>query len=252
MNARYSPCTLLLPGWLTECRLGQPATLIYGQRGCYHALLLPPIQRPAPAATYGAAPDSKGGGKREIPEKTRRPVASSGTIPTCDNLEATPPGIEPGTPWEASSVTTTPSRTLTVLRKRERERRENKNESSLGKSIMLSSVTELGSDDLQNNYTKKQTPSQTSLGKEFYSSTDAYEDRLTKKIFNIVNATWSSAGIKGRGKREILDKFRRPAASFDTIPTCGKSRVTRPGIEPGSPCWEASRLTAQPLRHRAR
>ncbi|KAJ8865914.1 hypothetical protein PR048_033437 [Dryococelus australis] len=37
----------------------------------------------------------------------------------------------------------------------------------------------------------------------------------------------SSAGMKGRGKREIPG-------------------VTRPGIEPGSPWWEASRLTAQP------
>ncbi|KAJ8878658.1 hypothetical protein PR048_019241 [Dryococelus australis] len=27
----------------------------------------------------------KGRGKREIPEKTRRPAASSGTIPTCEN-----------------------------------------------------------------------------------------------------------------------------------------------------------------------
>ncbi|KAJ8888334.1 hypothetical protein PR048_007821 [Dryococelus australis] len=35
----------------------------------------------------------KGRGKREIPEKTRRPVASSGTIPTCDN----PGMIRPGT-----------------------------------------------------------------------------------------------------------------------------------------------------------
>ncbi|KAJ8888040.1 hypothetical protein PR048_007525 [Dryococelus australis] len=34
---------------------------------------------------YGAAPELKGGGKREIPEKTRRPTASSGRIPTCEN-----------------------------------------------------------------------------------------------------------------------------------------------------------------------
>ncbi|KAJ8870037.1 hypothetical protein PR048_029048 [Dryococelus australis] len=36
-----------------------------------------------------------GRGKREIPEKTRRPTASSGTIPTCEN-PVTRPGIEPG------------------------------------------------------------------------------------------------------------------------------------------------------------
>ncbi|KAJ8871258.1 hypothetical protein PR048_027564 [Dryococelus australis] len=47
---------------------------------------------------YGAAPECTGGGKREIPEKTRRPEASCGTIPTCENPRATPPGIEPGSP----------------------------------------------------------------------------------------------------------------------------------------------------------
>ncbi|KAJ8871545.1 hypothetical protein PR048_027869 [Dryococelus australis] len=43
------------------------------------------------------------------------------------------------------------------------------------------------------------------------------------------------AGMKGRGKLKILDKTRRRTAS-----------VTRPGIGPGSPWWEASRLTDQP------
>ncbi|KAJ8898062.1 hypothetical protein PR048_003422 [Dryococelus australis] len=33
----------------------------------------------------GAAPNLQGRGKREIPEKTRRPTASSGTIPTCED-----------------------------------------------------------------------------------------------------------------------------------------------------------------------
>ncbi|KAJ8898220.1 hypothetical protein PR048_003580 [Dryococelus australis] len=42
-------------------------------------------------------------GKREILEKTRRPAASSGTIPTCENPGATPPGIEPGSPWGETS-----------------------------------------------------------------------------------------------------------------------------------------------------
>ncbi|KAJ8876044.1 hypothetical protein PR048_023952 [Dryococelus australis] len=40
----------------------------------------------------------KGWGKREIPEKTRRPTASSGTIPTCEN-PVTRPRIEPVSPW---------------------------------------------------------------------------------------------------------------------------------------------------------
>ncbi|KAJ8888299.1 hypothetical protein PR048_007786 [Dryococelus australis] len=45
----------------------------------------------------------------EIPEKTRQPSASSGTIPTCKYTGTTSPGIEPGSSWwEASSITTTP------------------------------------------------------------------------------------------------------------------------------------------------
>ncbi|KAJ8881851.1 hypothetical protein PR048_018337 [Dryococelus australis] len=48
-------------------------------------------------------------GNRQVPEKTRRPAASSGTIPTCENLGATQTGIEPGFPWwEASSLTFQP------------------------------------------------------------------------------------------------------------------------------------------------
>ncbi|KAJ8886290.1 hypothetical protein PR048_012500 [Dryococelus australis] len=40
----------------------------------------------------------QGRGKREIPEKTRRPVPSSDTVPTCENLGMTSPGFEPGSP----------------------------------------------------------------------------------------------------------------------------------------------------------
>ncbi|KAJ8890837.1 hypothetical protein PR048_010346 [Dryococelus australis] len=49
-------------------------------------------------------------GKREIPEKTRRPMASSCTIPTCKNLVIRPV-IEPGLPWwEARRLTAQPPR----------------------------------------------------------------------------------------------------------------------------------------------
>ncbi|KAJ8888265.1 hypothetical protein PR048_007752 [Dryococelus australis] len=47
--------------------------------------------------------------------------------------------------------------------------------------------------------------------------------------------------MKGRGKREIPEKTCRPTSSSGTIPTC-----KNPGIEPGSPWWEASKLTTQP------
>ncbi|KAJ8893480.1 hypothetical protein PR048_006078 [Dryococelus australis] len=60
---------------------------------------------------------------------------------------------------------------------------------------------------------------------------------------------WSSAGIKGRWKREIPEKTRRPEALSGTIPKCENPGVTRPGIEP-SPWWEASRLITQPPRPR--
>ncbi|KAJ8897327.1 hypothetical protein PR048_002673 [Dryococelus australis] len=59
-----------------------------------------------------------------------------------------------------------------------------------------------------------------------------------------------SAELKWRGKREIPEKKsnHRPAASSGTIPTCENPGATHTGIEPGSPWWETSRLTAQPPR----
>ncbi|KAJ8881247.1 hypothetical protein PR048_017723 [Dryococelus australis] len=45
-------------------------------------------------------------GKREIAEKTRRPAASSGAIPICENPRATPPGIEPGSPMRETNSST--------------------------------------------------------------------------------------------------------------------------------------------------
>ncbi|KAJ8884151.1 hypothetical protein PR048_016008 [Dryococelus australis] len=49
----------------------------------------------------------------------------------------------------------------------------------------------------------------------------------------------SSAGMKGRGKREIPEIIRRPAAYENP-------RAIRSGIKTGSTWWEASMLTAQP------
>ncbi|KAJ8893509.1 hypothetical protein PR048_006107 [Dryococelus australis] len=51
---------------------------------------------------------------------------------------------------------------------------------------------------------------------------------------------------QGRRKRAIPKKTLRPTPSSGTIPTCENPGVTRPGIKPGSPWWEASSLTAQP------
>ncbi|KAJ8897587.1 hypothetical protein PR048_002936 [Dryococelus australis] len=57
------------------------------------------------------------------------------------------------------------------------------------------------------------------------------------------DAVWRGAGMKGQGKREIPEKARRPTSGM--IPTC-ENPVTRPGIEPGSPWWEASCYREQP------
>ncbi|KAJ8871779.1 hypothetical protein PR048_028119 [Dryococelus australis] len=52
--------------------------------------------------------------------------------------------------------------------------------------------------------------------------------------------------MKVQGKREIPEEIRRLAVSSSAISTCRDPGVTQPGIEPGSPWWEASSLTAQP------
>ncbi|KAJ8882428.1 hypothetical protein PR048_014236 [Dryococelus australis] len=47
--------------------------------------------------------------EREYPEKASRQVASSSTIPACENPGVNPLGIEPGTPWwEVSALATAP------------------------------------------------------------------------------------------------------------------------------------------------
>ncbi|KAJ8883996.1 hypothetical protein PR048_015852 [Dryococelus australis] len=59
----------------------------------------------------------KGRGKRENPEKTRQPAASSGTISTCENLGVTRQAIEPWPPrWEAKKLTAQPPRSPKTLR----------------------------------------------------------------------------------------------------------------------------------------
>ncbi|KAJ8895258.1 hypothetical protein PR048_000583 [Dryococelus australis] len=58
---------------------------------------------------------------------------------------------------------------------------------------------------------------------------------LANEVLGADKGEMSIAGMQGRGKREIPEKIRRPAASSGTIPTCENPGVTRPGIEPGSP-----------------
>ncbi|KAJ8872651.1 hypothetical protein PR048_026260 [Dryococelus australis] len=59
---------------------------------------------------------------------------------------------------------------------------------------------------------------------------------------------WSSAGAKGREKREIPEKNPPTSGIVRHDSHLRKSRVNRPGIEPGSPRWKASSLTSEPPR----
>ncbi|KAJ8871566.1 hypothetical protein PR048_027892 [Dryococelus australis] len=59
----------------------------------------------------GASPECKGECNGRSPRKTRRPAASSSTIPSCGNLGVTRSAIEPGSPWWAArSLTAQPPR----------------------------------------------------------------------------------------------------------------------------------------------
>ncbi|KAJ8881045.1 hypothetical protein PR048_017518 [Dryococelus australis] len=99
----------------------------------------------------------KGWEKREIPEKTRRPTASAGTIPTCEN-PLTRPGTELDSPWWG--------------------------------------------------------------WKKIQKVWAALNSKVLRADEDEVRRVWSSAGMKGRRKREIPKRTRRPVASSGTIPTC--------------------------------
>ncbi|KAJ8874935.1 hypothetical protein PR048_022825 [Dryococelus australis] len=60
------------------------------------------------------------------------------------------------------------------------------------------------------------------------------------EISGYVTALETNAGRKRWGKLEIPEKTRRLTASSATITTCENLGVTPPGIETGSPWWEAS------------
>ncbi|KAJ8880637.1 hypothetical protein PR048_017107 [Dryococelus australis] len=62
-----------------------------------------------------------------------------------------------------------------------------------------------------------------------------------------VNRLWSGAGMKGRGKREIPEKTRRPTVSSGMIHTC-ENPVTRLGIEPVPSSGDDGRATPRDPR----
>ncbi|KAJ8892161.1 hypothetical protein PR048_004741 [Dryococelus australis] len=82
-------------------------------------------------------------------------------------------------------------------------------------------------------------------GPSFLEPSRMSEEIWAARNSEVLRAEEGDRGIEGRKKREIPEKTRRPPVSSSTIPTC-ENLVTRPGIEPGSPCWGASVLTVQP------
>ncbi|KAJ8871411.1 hypothetical protein PR048_027728, partial [Dryococelus australis] len=150
----------------------------------------------------------KGWGKRDIPEKTRRPAASSATIPTCKihrvgvvarllGSHQSEPGSIPGGGAPGS----------------------------LHMGIVLDDATG------RQAYSRIPHRSHTHLASPSSALKTLIGDRMQR-----------------RGKQEILEKIRRPAASYGTIRTCENPGVTPPGTEPGLFWWEASSLTTTPLR----
>ncbi|KAJ8883437.1 hypothetical protein PR048_015280 [Dryococelus australis] len=67
--------------------------------------------------------------------------------------------------------------------------------------------------------------------------------QLAFMLLSVVTLSFHGGGENGRSREN-----RRPAAWAGVIPTCENPGVTRPGIEPDSPWWEASILTSHPPR----
>ncbi|KAJ8875212.1 hypothetical protein PR048_023107 [Dryococelus australis] len=268
--------------------------------------------------------------KREISEKTRRPAASSGTISTCENPEATPPRVEnfsalvggdqllddtqrgmgggPSGSDELCAPLIICCKAASLLASHHGDPDFRMCEScrttplvggfSRGSPVppalsfrhcsILNSITLIGSQDLDvkasanlfphsikdvrldawprpNPAVSLATMQRTAAGTQLvvahdHDILDAHrrnqqpqrsrqgtERTAPPTTSRLPDSTrvWSSAGMRGWGKRKIPEKTSLLVASSGTIPTCEKPRVSRPGIEPGSPWWESSRLTTQ-------
>ncbi|KAJ8893091.1 hypothetical protein PR048_005674 [Dryococelus australis] len=71
---------------------------------------------------------------------------------------------------------------------------------------------------------------------------ESYCDSFIERLREVNMERCQNEGV---GKWEIPEKTCIPTASSGTILPC-ENLVTQPGIEPGSPSWEASMLIAQP------
>ncbi|KAJ8888484.1 hypothetical protein PR048_007975 [Dryococelus australis] len=154
----------------------------------------------------------KGWQKREIPEKTRRPTASSGAIPTCEN-PVTQPGSEPDSPWwEASVLIAQPPWPLGVMER------------------VYQNIIRMYMQYVERRWW---SPYRAAVVVDQYRMLHIL-CRRQKPIAASDGGDWCEYGTAPERKGKIPEKTGRPAASSCTTPTCGNP-VTRPGIEPGPP-----------------
>ncbi|KAJ8869424.1 hypothetical protein PR048_028414 [Dryococelus australis] len=188
----------------------------------------------------------KGRSKRETPEKTRRPAASSGTIPTC-GYPVNRKGNKPGSHRrEASRLTAHSPWPLNLIRAS-----DNEDELSLANDLVnhkadrwFTSLAVYRTSEIEQTsptniaeleyVSGPQMTSQT-LSSEHSSGNKHTEAKMcaAPKSKDLradeveVKCVWSSAGMRGRGKREIPEKTRQPATSSGMIMTC-----EYPGTDP--------------------
>ncbi|KAJ8866574.1 hypothetical protein PR048_032433 [Dryococelus australis] len=213
----------------------------------------------------------KGRGKREIPENTRRPTASSGTIPTCEN-PVTRPGIELCSPWWEARVAGTPSKLDISLASRCTqmmtaapadltgcEKQSCRLQALIGferepppfrhtrcsKFALPIAMPCFSMSDARRIHGAWPPDAPTSISMPQHSlhvnptaslalMSSAYQPM---RVF-AVNMEWR----RNEGAGETGDPRKKPrlsTASSGMIPTC-ENPVTQPGIDPGSPWWEAS------------
>ncbi|KAJ8876759.1 hypothetical protein PR048_021206 [Dryococelus australis] len=236
----------------------------------------------------------------EIPEKTRRPVVPFGTIVRCENLGATPPGVEAGSPrWETSSLAATPPRPHFSGSQQNKyhkclpENDKFKQTTALDISLAMKSSevksSDLGAQDLLPFVIPSHTLALAESichdkSSRFSSCRDVVVvliDLTTNIPYRTTGFDWHLAlpisSMTGRhmvaqpleqnervggeiwaGQRGFESRCWRLRVGetggtrenqlTSGIPTCEIPGVTRPGIEPSSPWWEVSRLTAQPPR----
>ncbi|KAJ8874951.1 hypothetical protein PR048_022841 [Dryococelus australis] len=178
--------------------------------------------------------------KTGVPEKTRRPTASSGTIPTCDN-PVTQLGIEPGLPWWEASMLIAQApwpRTLKpeVFADLFRVKLESNNS--------LAQVTIAIGPSVIQHLVKNPEPIRNTRQNEGPTVAFRCDSNQPMTIFIclIVHNTVQSSLRAIEPHKEEPIAFPREMLSLVWY-----SR--RPGIVPGSRWWEACMLTAQPPRH---